>query len=159
MQETNESIGLLSTVDVGWILERGKNQDRLLKAGDTLQEIGKTTVKLIFREAAYASMLQEQDRSLLAPRIMETLITADDVGGTWLYYDNFTCKLNKNPLKLGIDFFKTTPVSKHQHTQIISSIHPLERTHNTPNSGLVTKSNLHNSCDFRFIRTRQASCE
>ena len=57
MQETNESIGLLSTVDVGWILERGKNQDRLLRAGDTLQEIGKTTVKLIFREAAYASML------------------------------------------------------------------------------------------------------
>ena len=47
-----------------------------------LQEIGNTTVKLIFREAAYASMLQEQDRSLLAPRIMETLITADDVGGT-----------------------------------------------------------------------------
>ena len=64
MQETNEANGLLSAVDVGWSLERGKNQDRLLRNEDTLQEIGKTTVKLIFREAAYASMLQEQDRSL-----------------------------------------------------------------------------------------------
>ena len=57
MQETHESNCLLSAVDAGLSLERGKNQDRLLRAGDTLQEIGKTTVKLIFIEDAYASML------------------------------------------------------------------------------------------------------